>query len=174
MILGNTSKDCFRQIKTAIQGKIAALPGDRKTYTRMRYADNLNQWLEIAAVVIEDESRLQVVFIYLADFSTARKESRMNSVTATYAIEVVYQFREGDDLDNSTQTFEDALGDINDLFLDEEALGFADFNGNPVLNLPLTGEPGDGGARPQYVDGVLAHRKILNLEVTFRLCKNGG
>jgi hypothetical protein len=168
-ILPNTTKECFQAIKDAIRDKIATLPGDRKTYNRMRYADNLGQWVSIAAVTIDGESRLQTIFIYLSDFATARKEARLSSITASFSIEVIYQFREGDEDDNSTLSFENELGDINDLFLDEVSLGFTDTSSNPVLNLPITGEPDENRGSPVYVDGVLAHRKILTLEVTFRL-----
>ena len=172
-VLPNTTKHCFRGIKAAIAERIAGISENRNTYSRFLYADNINQWVEVAAVSIGGESVLRAIFIYLSDFSTSKKENGYNSITANYQIEVVYGHIPGDDNNNSTQDFEDELGGINDLFLDEEALGFTDSSSNPVLNSPITGEPGDGGARPQYIDGVLAHRKILNLEVVFRLCKGG-
>lgn len=167
-VLPNKSKDCFRAIKAAIAEQIAALEGARQIHTRNRYADNLDQWIELAAVTIGEESRLQVIFVYLADFRTAKKQFGTNDITAQFIIEVVFGFREGTDLDNSTLAFEDELGNINDLFLDEEALGFTDVSSNPVLNNPIAGDPATGQA-PEYVDGVLAHRKLLTLEVTFRI-----
>lgn len=174
--LPNTTKECFKEIKGAITSRIASLEIERKVYERLRYADNINQWVDIAAVTVgetveKEESRLRVIFVYLSDFRTAKKENRFSSITATFAIEVIYGFNEGTDADNSTLDFENELGEINDLFLDEDALGFTDISGNVVLSSPLTGEPDGIPGATQYIDGVLAHRKILTLEVMFRICK---
>ncbi len=174
-ILPNNTKDCFKAIKTALKEKIAGVYLG-KSWERMRYADNLNQWLELAAVELpgSNEKRLRVIFIYLADFSSERAEARTTKVTATYAFEIIEQFRpEGTDEDNSTLDFESVLGDLVDLFLPEESLGFTDAASQEIWNGSLKGDGSgeQGGGKPVYVDGILAHRKTCSLDVTFRVCR---
>lgn len=168
-ILPNNSADAIQAIKEAVKERIVNLDGHRKVYTRFRYADNLNQWLDVAGVVIDEKSVLRVIFIYISDIRTEKKEARQNTVTLEISLEIVFQFNEGSDADNSTLAFETEIGNLNDIFRREEALGFTDASSSPVINTPLRGITGED-ARPQYVDGVLAHRKILTFDVSFRLC----
>jgi hypothetical protein len=169
-ILPNNTGDAFQAIKTAIKDRIEMIPTAGKTWSRIRYADNLNDWLQIAAIdTVAGEQVVRVVFVYLAGFSSRRAEARQREITATFGIEVIQGFFEGTDLENSTDIFEHLLGEIEMSFRDQMSLGFTDAASQEVANEPFNAQD-DLNGKPVYVDGILAHRVTGELEVIFRLC----
>lgn len=170
--LSNNMADALQEIKEAIAVHIENAENSGKTWTRIRYADNLGQWLDLAAIDPggEGEQVLRVCFVYLAGFTTVKSEARQRRVTATFSIEIIQQFREGTDEDNSTLTFERLLGDIDEALSSDTALGFTDAASQDVENGYFQANPGENEGKPQYVDGVLSHRIVGSVEVNFRLC----
>ena len=169
--LSNNAAGAFQDIREAIVNKLEALSRAGKVWGRVRYADNLEQWLELAA--IDDGAgldELRVSFVYLNSFTTERSEARQNRVSAVFTIEIIQGFYDGDDNSNSSLTFESFIGDIWDAFKDSESLGFTDQAGQAVENDPISVQTADNEGRPSYVDGVLSHRIVLNLPLAFRLC----
>jgi hypothetical protein len=170
-VLPNNTKEAFRDIKLAIGDHISNIDNIGKVWRRMRYADNLNQWLELAAVEkVAGVEVVRVVFIYLAGFTIEKAEFRQRKITATFSIEVIQGFEEGTDQDNSTDFFEGTLGDLEEAFSNDYALGFTDAASQPVENTPFAAAPGENEGKPLYVDGVLSHRTIGSINVLFRLC----
>lgn len=170
--LPNTVKGAFRAIKERLKTRVGQTDGAGMVWTRMRYADNMKQWLEKSTVIqVDGRNALRVIFIYLSTWDREGAEVRNRKIKASYGIEVIQQFVEGTDEENSTQDFEDFCGDLADTFLDSDSLAFVDAAGNYADNSLLTG--GDTNGRPEYVDGVLAHRRLCSIDVTFRICKKG-
>lgn len=169
--LPNNTADALQDIKAAIALHISNAPNSGNTWTRIRYADNLNQWLELASVEkVAGVGVLRVAFIYLSGFTTERAEFRTRRITATYSIEVIQGFDDGTDEDNSTLTYERLLGDLEEAFSSDNALGFTDAASQDVENGGFQANPGESEGKPQYVDGILAHRMTGSLEVKFRVC----
>lgn len=169
--LRNNMADALQDIKDAIENHVVNTPNSGNVHKRIRYADNLNQWLELAAVEkVDGTDVLRVVFVYLSGFTSIRSEFRQNYVTATYSMEIIQGFADGSDEDNSTLTFERFLGDVWEAMSSETSLGFTDAASQDVDNLPPQFPLGENEGKPQYVDGVLAHRVIGSIEVHFRLC----
>lgn len=170
-VLTNNTADALQELKAAIAVHVENAENSGKTWTRIRYADNLGQWLELAAIEkVGGEEVLRVCFIYLAGFTSIRSEARQRRITATFSIEIIQQFQEGTDEDNSTLTFERLLGDLDEAFSSDTALGFTDAASQDVENGSFQANLGENEGKPQYVDGVLSHRIIGSLEVYFRLC----
>ncbi len=169
-ILTNSTGDALLEIKDAIKERILNLDNAGKVWRRIRYADNVNQWLELAAVTeIAGTQVIRVVFVYLAGFTSRRSEGRQREITATFAIEVIQGFFDGTDEENSTDINVKLLGDIEMSFRSPYSLGFTDPASQEVANEPFTAQDENEG-KPVYVDGVLAHRTTGNLIVTFRVC----
>lgn len=170
-VLSNTSKGAFRDLKAAILVHLQNTPGAGKSWERIRYADNLNQWLELAAVeTVGGVDALRVAFCYLSGFTSIWSEARQRKITATFSIEVIHGFADGTDVDNSTLSYEDFIGDLADAFSTDTALGFTDAASQDVYNSPLSVPEGENEGKPVYVDGVLAHRATCSLTIEFRLC----
>lgn len=169
--LTNNAADALQEVKAAIALHIENAPNSGRIWQRIRYADNLNKWLELATVEkVEGVGVVRVVFVYLSGFSTARAEFRQRQITATYSIEVIQGFYEGTDEDNSTLTYERLLGDLETAFKNDDCLGFTDAVSQAVENGGFQANPGENEGKPVYVDGVLSHRMIGSLEVKFRIC----
>lgn len=169
--LPDNMPEALQAIKEAIAVHLENNANSGNVWRRIRYADNLQQWLSIAAVRPVGEAEvLRVCFIYLSGFTTERAEARQKRVTATFTIEVLQGFTEGTDEDNSTLIYEMYLGELWEMFKHDNSLGFTDVASQDVENLPLDIAPGEDEGKPQFVDGVLAHRKLCTLTVYFRLC----
>jgi hypothetical protein len=170
--LPNTVKGAFKAIKERLNTRISSIEGAGKVWTRMRYADNFKQWLEKSTVLeVSGRNALRVIFIYLATWQGDEGEARNRKIKASFGVEVIQQFVEGTDDDNSTQIYEDFCGDMCEIFLDSDGLAFVDAAGNYADNSIITG--GETNGRPEFVDGVLAHRRVCSIDVTFRICKKG-
>lgn len=172
-LLAGSLDQALTQTKTAIVERINNISGATGiVWERIRYADNLSQWLELAAVTLPSGKQvLRVVFVYLSGFVSDKVEFGTKKITATYTLEVIHQFDDGDNNENSTKTFEQYLGSLWEGFDNDNALGFTDVVGQDVENTPLQVPPADDGGKPQYVDGVLAHRKECSIDIIFRLCR---
>lgn len=169
--LADNTADALQEIKAAIAVHLLNAANSGNVWTRIRYADNLNQWLELAAVENEaGTDALRVAFIYLAGFTVEKAEFRQRRITATFSIEVIHGFVEGTDNANSTITFERLLGTLEEAFSSETSLGFTDPAGQDVENSPFNAPTGENEGKPQYVDGVLAHRVIGSVNAMFRMC----
>lgn len=169
--LTNDTAGALQDIKAAIALHIENTDNSGKVWGRIRYADNLQQWLAIAAVEkVDGVEVVRVVFVYISGFTSERAEMRQRLITATYSIEVIQGFAEGTDEDNSTLTYERLLGDLETKFKSDEALGFTDPAGQTVLNGGFQANAGENEGKPVYVDGVLSHRCIGSIEVKFRMC----
>ena len=170
-VLPNNMPEALQAIKDAIGVHLENNANSGNVWRRIKYADNLTQWLQVAAVRPVGEAEVvRVAFIYLSGFTSERQEARQKRITATFTIEVIQGFAEGTDEVNSTLIYETYLGELWEMFKNDNALGFTDQASQSVENLPLDIPPGDDEGKPQYVDGVLAHRKLCSLVVNFRLC----
>ncbi len=159
-------KTAFRGVKGAIAAKVELVPGSGKVWPRIRYANDLKEWLEIAAVErVAGIQVLRAVFIYLRGFETTRVEGCKRLYKPNYSIEIVQAFEDGTDEDNSTARFEDFLGDVAESFGKDLYLGFT--SGEEVTHDEI--QAGEGDGRPEWVDAVLAHRKTLTLAVGFKI-----
>lgn len=169
--LTNNTADALQEIKAAIIEKIGFVDNSGKVWERIRYADNLNEWLAMSAVEpVAGVDALRVIFVYLSGFTTERAEFRQRRITATYAIEVIQGFVDGTDEDNSTLIYERLLGDLEDIFSKDDSLGFTDPASQSVENAGFNANPGENEGKPVYIDGVLGHRCTGTLEVYFRMC----
>lgn len=168
--LPDSTKEAFRAIKEALRERIQLIEGSGKVWKRVRYADNLQQWLDIAAVEKVGQGEvLRIVLIYLAGFTRRQAEARQREITATFGVEVIHGYQDGTDEDNSTEAFEDFIGEIDEHLKTSDTLGFTDQSGNEVSleNISFNDE---NQGKPLYVDGVLSHRVTGSIEVKFRLC----
>lgn len=167
--LSNITKEALRQIKESCRAKVAAIEGAGNVLKRMRYANNAGEWLKIATVKnVAGVNALRVCFIYFGGTDAERITARKIKPTVSVVIEVVHQFVDGTEEVNSTEDFEDFCGNLMDEFLDEESLGFTE--GKTVINAPVRTEPGENEGRPVMVDGILAHRRLFYLDVSFETC----
>jgi hypothetical protein len=160
-------KTALRGIKTNLVEIVGLIEGGGKILPRMRYANDVGEWLKIAA--IERVAGVQVircVFIYQAGWATSPAEGHNDLISPTYAIEVIQGFEDGTDEDNSTIRYEDFTADLIERFLKDRNLGFTE--GTEVRHEGLQGTEGDG--RPEYVDTVLAHRKVCTISPQFKFC----
>lgn len=171
MILTNSTGEAIRTIKTAIKEKFETIEGAGKVWKRYRFANGLEEWLKLA--VVESDAgveALRVVFVYLQTWDgVAGETARSKKITATIGVEIVFGFFDGSDEINSTELFEDYMGAAVDKFLDDKSLGFTDANGYEVTNSILRGET-EGEGKPVVLDGVLSHRQVCSIDVTFTRC----
>lgn len=169
-ILPNNAGEAFIEIKKVIAERLEMLDTSGKVWRRFRYADNAGQWLEIASITeVAGTQVLRVIFVWLNGFTSQWVESRRREITATFNIEVIQQFVDGTDDDNSTDAYEKTLGDIDNLFKTQYSLGFTDPASQEVVNSPFSASDEQGG-KPAYVDGILSHRVVGSIDAVFRLC----
>lgn len=173
MILPNNIPDAKEAINAEIVQAIENLPGAGLVWGRIRYADNMAEWRKVAAVVTTGNKEvLRCAFVYEQSFRGERIESGNVLITVPYAIEVIHQFLDGTDEENSTKDFNRFCGIIQDRFLHPDSLGFTDAASQFVNNTVPDG--GDSDGRPALVDGLLSHRRIITFDVSFRRCKGKG
>lgn len=170
--LPNDIKEANQEIKDAVAERCQSVPEFGKVWKRIRYADNLAQFLALSTIPGEDApEQIRMLAITIEDVGTERTESRRVAVTVVFNIEFIQSYYDGTDEANSTIDFENAIGELIDVFLPEESLGFTDQAQDTVLNTPVTGISGEGGGFPEVVSGCLCHRKVMQLSVTYRVCK---
>lgn len=174
-VLPNDTAPALQDIKAAIVNHVTNTNNSGNVWERIRYADNLNQWLELAAVVpLGGTQVVRVCFVWLSGLTTEKVEFRQRKITATYSIEIIQGFADGDGSSNSTLTYENLLGDLEKKFSRDDCLGFTDPASQAVENGGFNANPGENEGKPVYVDGILAHRTTGTVQVMFRQCTNGG
>lgn len=170
-VLTNNTADALQEIKAAIADHVTNTDNSGNVWTRIRYADNLQQWLALAAIrPIGGLEVVRVCFVYLTGFSTDKVEFRQRKITATFAIEIIQSFIDGTDGDNSTMIYERFLGSLEEAFSQDQALGFTDAASQEVTNSSIQAAPGENEGKPVYVDGILAHRSTATISIEFRMC----
>lgn len=168
--LSNHIKAAKTEILTVLVEMTGYITGAGLVWGRMRYADNLKQWADITSPVsVAGVQSMRCCFIYENTFRGEFAEARTNKITVSYSWEIIHQFIDGTDEQNSTQDFNDFCGDLMEMLVDAQSLPFTDYTTNPVFNTIPDGGESDG--KPVLVDGLLAHRRIMSFDVTFRIKK---
>lgn len=167
----STTKAALRQIGTRLKEKVEAQPGAGKVWNRIRYAVDLPTWKKIATVKkVNKVTVIRCAFIYFTGWTTSPAECRTTLLQPNFAIEIIQGYEDGTDADNSTLVYQDFLADLIDSFNRDKELGFTGEGAAGVLHTGLQGSGGDG--RPEWVDGILAHRKVCNIQVNFHIKSN--
>lgn len=159
----------------AIKGRLieilTPIPDAGKVWNRIRFTDSLAEWIEVGAIVLnedtpEEKQVVRCIFVYVAGFDSGPTDGKCNTlVRVTYAFEILHQYIDGTTEANSTRTFEAFLMRLIARFGRDLTLGFNE-PGEDVSHSYLRGA-GSDSARPAIVDGVLCHRIVPTLEVKF-------
>lgn len=156
------------QLRSRLEEVCKTFPESGKVWPRIRYANDVADWVAKATVKLEAGGAdiTRVTFIYLSGFRVVdAPEARAKLVTLTYSLEVIHRFIDGEGINNSTVTFDGYLMKLLNHFNRDLTLGFTQ-GSSDVSQTGLQGLDSDG--RPEYVDGILSHRLIPTLDVTFR------
>lgn len=168
MQLPNNTGAAVQALKDRIKEKLESTGGAGKVYKRIRYAEDLAQWMQLAAVnASPGVDVLRCAFIYFVGWETAPAECKSTLLSPVFGIEIIQQYIDGTDEANSTLDYENFLCALIDSFKSDLNLGFTE--GKDLSHEGLQGPEGAGEGRPEYVDGVLSHRKIITLTVHFRI-----